>query len=369
MNIFFRKRRSGESIFKLLIGYIHLWFGLIVTIPVIFIAFTGMVYMFKSEVVALVDYDLATTNNSGSDASLLVVSENFFDKYGIEASQISIPESSNKNYVVTTGHKSGKVTYFDRKTGEFVGEGSQKIRSFFTTFFRLHRWLNLRESGGGDVVDISTVIFLIILISGLVMFFPLSAVKVKNPLSLKIKGGGAAINRKLHITYGFYFTAILLLIGVTGLYYGYPQVRSAISNSFDDDNGVAPTLVSENYNSLDTVLDITNNNLDYPSDIDIYIMDRDLQRVLVRKSNSENLIGAELPESIEFSGKVGYKVVTFDSMSSADKVKRLIYPIHSGSILGSVSKLIYLIVMLFLIYLPISGVIIWFKRVRRKIIK
>jgi uncharacterized iron-regulated membrane protein len=53
------------------------------------------------------------------------------------------------------------------------------------------------------------------------------------------------------------------------------------------------------------------------------------------------------------------KIRPYNSFSNGDKLKRLIYPIHTGSIYGYTTKIIAFLITLFAMSLPISGLLIW----------
>lgn len=59
------------------------------------------------------------------------------------------------------------------------------------------------------------------------------------------------------------------------------------------------------------------------------------------------------------------KIKPYESFSSGDKVRRLIYPIHTGSIYGYPTKILALLVCLFAATLPITGLLIWLGRKKK----
>jgi len=55
----------------------------------------------------------------------------------------------------------------------------------------------------------------------------------------------------------------------------------------------------------------------------------------------------------------------YDKFSTGDKIRRLNYPIHTGSVYGLPTKIIAFIVCLFAATLPITGLIIWLGRKKK----
>jgi uncharacterized iron-regulated membrane protein len=66
----------------------------------------------------------------------------------------------------------------------------------------------------------------------------------------------------------------------------------------------------------------------------------------------------------KYTGK-NIEVRPYASFSNGDKVKRLVYPIHTGSVFGYPTKIIAFLVTLFALTLPITGLIIWLGRKKK----
>ena len=62
-----------------------------------------------------------------------------------------------------------------------------------------------------------------------------------------------------------------------------------------------------------------------------------------------------------FDGHTGIliKKIPYEELSKGTRIRRMILPIHTGSLLGWPTKLLYLIVSLFTASLPVTGMLIW----------
>ena len=81
----------------------------------------------------------------------------------------------------------------DQYTGEIKGKYERP--AFFVTMFRLHRWLldSMKADGGvfwgKMIVGVSTLLFVVVLISGIVIWWPRTRKALKNSLRISVGRG------------------------------------------------------------------------------------------------------------------------------------------------------------------------------------
>jgi len=80
----------------------------------------------------------------------------------------------------------------------------------------LHRWL-LGGDTGKLIVGICTLLFLFILITGIILWWPKTKNILLHRLKIKSNGGWKRLNHDLHIVLGFYCAIFLFLFAFTGL--------------------------------------------------------------------------------------------------------------------------------------------------------
>ena len=106
-------------------------------------------------------------------------------------------------------------------TGEVNGwiEGN----TFFQTMRKLHRWLlnpppqKGASSVGKMIVGISTLLMVVILVSGLVIWWPRTRKALNNRLKVSCRKGWRRFWYDSHVALGFYSTLFLLVMALTGL--------------------------------------------------------------------------------------------------------------------------------------------------------
>lgn len=102
--------------------------------------------------------------------------------------------------------------------------------------FRLHRWL--LGSGHAEglavgklLVGISTIMFAVVLVVGVLLWFPRARRNFKRSLAISRKGGLAMLNG-LHVAVGMYVVALLLTMALTGLNWSFQWYRTVFCTLF-----------------------------------------------------------------------------------------------------------------------------------------
>ena len=126
--------------------------------------------------------------------------------------------------------------WVNQYTGEVTGK-SERL-PFFYTMFRLHRWLlDSRPSGDGVfwgkmVVGVSTLMFVVVLVSGIVIWWPRTKRALKNGLSIATHKGWRRFWYDLHVAGGMYGLLLLLVMALTGLTWSFDWYRTGFYHAF-----------------------------------------------------------------------------------------------------------------------------------------
>jgi uncharacterized iron-regulated membrane protein len=134
---------------------------------------------------------------------------------------------------------SGAMLVFEKEiTGLIVGEAGGERLPFFTTMFKLHRWLLCSPtnadgsiSAGKLMVGCSTLALIVILITG-VWLCCLNGRSLKQCFTISCNKGWKRFFYDLHVAGGLYSTLFLLALALTGLTWSFSWYRTGFYATF-----------------------------------------------------------------------------------------------------------------------------------------
>lgn len=225
---------------KKIFRQIHLWlsvpFGLIIT----FICFSGAMLVFENEVNEISRHDLYYVKAVGTKPLPI---EQLLDKVAatlpdsVSVAGVNISSVPERAYQVSLSKPRRASLYVDQYTGEVKGRSERS--SFFTFMFRMHRWLLDSMNPGNEgifwgkmIVGVSTLLFVFVLISGIIIWWPRTRKALKNSLKISATKGWKRFWYDLHIAGGMYALILLLAMALTGLTWSFPWYRTAFYKAF-----------------------------------------------------------------------------------------------------------------------------------------
>lgn len=218
---------------------IHLWlsvpFGLIIAV----VCLSGAALVFEREVMERCRPELYFVSKVEAEALpldrlLAGVASTLPDSVSITG--VTIFSERDRAYQVSLSKPRRASVYVDPYTGEV--QGRYERAPFFSFMFRLHRWL-LDSMKPGDtvyvgklIVGISTLMFVFVLISGIVIWVPRTRKALKNRLKIAVRKGQRRFWYDLHVAGGMYAFLLLLAMALTGLTWSFPWYRTAFYQVF-----------------------------------------------------------------------------------------------------------------------------------------
>lgn len=392
----FRKKGRKESLFRYLMSVSHLWLGLLSSIVLFIVCLAGSLYAFRSPTHEYINRKLLNTTVSESEKSLQTeeIEALFIDRNQVIES-IVIPAASNKNLIISYRdiHLNRQATgYFNPFTGEEVkGAYNHRAEPFFQSMLALHRNLMLGHTGK-QIVGLSVIIFVSLLLSGLVLWWPRSWRwrTVKAALRIRWKSGFFQVIYGLHKVVGFYTFLLLLFIAITGLYIAYPWMKNAViitlgGESILQKKTSAEEEVSESFaalmqemlekekektaDSLSTrfalsqVHAMANNYLGYDATTTIVMANTLNPRYHVVKVNANNPFGAKVTDEVTFDQMGEMRSLErFSDLPLHQKFIEISLPLHTGEIIGLPGIILYAFISLIGCSLPVTGFLIWWKK-------
>lgn len=352
---------------KNIVRQIHLWLGLGTGLIVFIVSITGCVYVFEEEIRAATQKDrLQVPLKEKPFIGIDKLIENF--ERITPAEKISVIRVTNDqpNATVEIGSKK-KTYYFDPYDGRLVYKGSH---DWLDTIKEIHMTLLLGETGK-FIQRWSIVIFVIMLISGLVLWFPAQRRLIKQSLNIKWKGSFKRVNYDLHNVLGFYASGILLVISLTGLFFAFKEVKMAASfftgsklssgKTIDSAKPVVIEPLSKRYSKL--YEDITQKHPGAASTSLSVRKGGELRLRLIypyRWARNQNTFFFD-----EASGQL-LRAKLYQDFNGADLVEATNYDLHTGRLFGLFGKIVACVASLISASLPITGLIIWLKKKRKR---
>ena len=214
---------------------IHLWlsvpFGLIITV----ICLSGAALVFEDEVTELCRRDLYYVEKvSGAPLPVEYLIEKVAGTLpdSVAVTGVSISSDAERAYQVNLSKPRRASVYVDQYTGEV--KGRHERAPFFLTMFKLHRWLldGMKPDGGifwgKMIVGVSTLMFVFVLISGIVIWWP----RTKKALKIAVGKGRRRFWYDLHVAGGMYALVLLLAMALTGLTWSFSWYRAGFYKVF-----------------------------------------------------------------------------------------------------------------------------------------
>ncbi|NKI26719.1 PepSY domain-containing protein [Arenibacter sp. 6A1] len=364
--------------FRKFINDIHLWLGLISGIILFIICFTGTVLTYEKEIKAFFSEEPQIEAVGEKQAVAALAAKLTAHTAGL-VTRVSILETAEAPYAFTVKkdpkERRGTTYLMNPYTGEILQNKENPADGFMMTMFKLHRWLLLDIPWGRPIIGIATIIFIILSISGLVLWFPkkLKWKNLKHGLKIKTDANWKRINHDLHNTLGFYACIFLLVMGLTGLCWSFEGYREGMGNILGtkvfgnrDISFSENTLAKEGTPiSYDKAIALANNNFSFSGKLTLSFPSEKTPYYTMQKYDSNSwLPNAADSYIVDLYGNTLHKEL-FREKPLNVQIATMIKPLHTGDIFGGFSKFLYFIACLIGTSLPISGTLIWWNKLKK----
>ena len=225
---------------KKLFRKIHLWlsvpFGILITL----ICFSGAMLVYEKEITEWCRPDLyfvQTVKEVPLPMEELMEAVAATPPEGTSITGVTISPDSQRAYQVSLSQPRRASLYVDQYTGEVKG-GNVRL-PFFDAMFRLHRWLmgSAQSASGGMsvgkfLVGLSTLLLVIILLTGILMWLTNRRKPLTKSLTISFTKGWPRFWHDLHVAGGIYATILLLAMSLTGLTWSFGWYRTGFYSLF-----------------------------------------------------------------------------------------------------------------------------------------
>jgi len=370
---------SSFSIRKL-INDLHLWLGIASGLILFVVCLSGTIYVFRAEIERAIEpekYTVAFPDGQTPMAPERLI-EAVIETTGGTASSITVDSAPDAPWVVNVkknaDDRRGSNYLVNPYTAEVLGNTKGPATGFFMVMFKLHRWLLLPTAIGRPVVGVATIIFVILCITGLVLWWPKRFRQMKQGLRVKLSSNWKRINYDLHNVLGFYSLLLLVVMGLSGLCWSFEWYRDGLGNLlgakvFDRSRPEQPVLenVPSESGSIADFAAVANSLFPYAGQMRIAFPAKDQTLVSVGKQKSGFFaLHAHDVVVINKFTLEPVEVSRFSEKPLGAQIAGSIHAIHLGDIYGTFSKILYFISCLIATSLPITGTIIWINKLKKK---
>jgi uncharacterized iron-regulated membrane protein len=365
--------------FKKIIGKVHLWLGLTSGLIVVVIALTGCLYAFQEEIQNMTQpfrFVEAQSKPYLPPSQLRVIAEKQLPGKHIHSVQYGHQTDAARVSFYSPDPEYYYIVFVDPYNGQVL-KTKDMHAGFFHFVLEGHFYLWLPHAIGQPVVASATLVFLVMMITGLILWWPKNKAARKQRFNVKWNARWRRKNYDLHNVLGFYMTWVVIFIALTGLVWGFEWFAKASYRSLGGEKSV---MYQEPFS------DTTHMTTLYQQPVDI------IWNKLQRETTTAETIEVHFPETAAASIAVninpdaktywqtdyryfdqytlkelsaGHVWGRFPEARTADKIFRMNYDIHTGAILGLPGKFLAFFASLIAASLPVTGFMIWMGRRKR----
>lgn len=371
--------------YRRLILNLHLIIGLTTGIVVFIVSITGSLWIFQDEILDFYsDYKTVTVEK---DSFILPTEAKEIAKEKYPNQKIHGVLFGNPNEAIEVILYTPEPLFY---TSIFINPYSSEIihiedhlESIFTLILYGHTNLFIPSDIGPQIVKWSTVLFVMIICSGLFLWWPRNKKSKKEKYLFKWNNK-TRTRRKLldlHSIFGFYASILLIITAFTGLIMAFEDFREFAHSAAGGERKTSFETPKSN-NILDSDRKL-NQSIDllYPKLKAEYPNAQNFEIHFPENKKSSIYVEITYDSGVFYSADYRfYDQATLNEVETpsiygrysdsnfADTIIRMNYDIHIGSILGISGKILLFFASLISASLPVTGTIMFLKR-RTKLLK
>lgn len=370
---------------------LHLWLGLTSGLIVVIMAATGCILAFEKELKHAIHpekYFVKTIRKEKLPFSVLKLNAEQALPDSLKVSRVEISSDPSGSYAFRSLKMNDEAftywgtyiyyyrVYVDPYTGKVLDVENAK-NDFFEIVMDLHRRLLLGEKIGKIITGYSTLILAIILVSGLVIWFPRKMNKkaLKGMFLIKTSAKWKRVNYDMHNVLGFYAVIPLCLISYAALIWNFEDVdkwvKKTLNGKAKTEQKAKSTIPTEEYSDKKNILNIVGDKVEKS------LADKKSALISFPKTEegtyyAEVTYGDKQYQNEQFnfdqySGKIlKHQSYKDKNIGNGTALRERNYDLHTGSIFGMTGRIVYLFAGMIAASLPITGFIIYLNRKKKK---
>jgi uncharacterized iron-regulated membrane protein len=367
------------SAFKKGLLFTHRWLGFISGLVVFIVSITGCLFCFQDEIQdALHNYRHVAVQNKPVAKPSVLQQQALKRLPKGTVSAVAYLGADRPAQIGVTDKAGYHSVFLNPYTGAFLHEELMQSNFFIVVEF-IHLYLLLPPDIGKVVVGVCVLIFVALMITGIVLWWPKRKTDRKRSFTIKWNGRWRRVNYDLHNVLGFYATGIALILAITGLSMSFKWVEQGIYKAGNLGRHYAREAQMEDLKSdslqkgakpaqplYDHIYNVTAKN---SPGANMYV-------IYEEAGAAGTVRGIAYAKSLHYTtndfyvfdkhtGKLIYQLLD-NEKSVGLKLNNANYDIHVGQIAGLTGKIIAFLASLICASLPITGFIIWYGKRNKK---
>ena len=360
-----KKSNTGDRLYRIIWRW-HFYAGMIIALPLIVVAATGALYIFKDEIEGLlhpgVVYVEPAAERVSYDQQLAAAHATVGPGFKIGLMQVFT--NPKRATALAMGGATFQFGYVDPYRGNYTG--SIEKGGFSDIVLDLHRTLFLGTTGR-IVVELTTCWTIVLAATGIYLWWPHKAKQVWGVWLPRLWAKPYVVLRDLHSVGGFYVAMVAIVIALTGLIYTYAWGRGFqyVAQKTDAYDMFSKPMLSKSPPeakdvSMDRIVEIAQQRM--PGNNLTVWFPRAPNGVYLVTANNER--GPQVNEILFLDRATGE--ILEDRYNSQTKIMYQLgswnFPLHVGTIWGMPSKIVWLVTCIVLMTSPVTGVWMWWLR-------
>lgn len=344
---------------------VHLWLGLATGLVLVIVSATGAILVFEDEIEEALHPERYHVEVAGERLPLDdVVARVRAEVPNVSISGVTVSTDPGRSLELSAGR--GHSVFADPYTGAVLGEFVYRETAMFTVF-ALHRWL-LADDIGKMIVGVSTLLFLVILVTGVVTWWPKNARQLRARTRVAARAGWKRLNFDLHVSLGIYATVFLFVMAFTGLAWSFEWFNDGIYwVTGSSQERAEPPTVPPRPEARPLPLDRA-----YAAGV-AALPASDVYRIGLPKDSASTLDVRAVPldapheragDTVHLDPVTGEVVAVerYADQSLGRRTRSAFYAWHVGSVFGMPSRVLFFVACVLGASFPITGTFVWWNK-------
>lgn len=369
-------KKAKKSVFSRINAWLHLWLGIFSGVILVFVALTGTLVVYGDEII---DWSAGSARYVQQVGAERLPMEKLMSNVTTAYPNAKLSEVT----IYRNPERTVRFRAFSKEQGlafAYVNPYNGKVLKYDNTgnffFIMAHLHASFMWHGAGNwIVDIASIIFLIELISGIILWWPKKWTKKTRAASFTVrwKARFKRVNYDLHNVLGFYSSILALILTVSGLIIAFKPAFESTAQLFGGD---LTTPWQENIAQVDSTktavpIDIAFDQAfaAHPEQKMAQMWVYNLPKAgfyMVTTGSNFGLKSSENAIINSYDKYTGKELTIPPKSLQGEYVENYVWQLHMGTWMGQIGKFFTFLCGLICTSLPITGFLIWWNRGKKK---